>query len=99
MKIYKPSEPPYLMRINIKKQGEQTEFITLIETTQDEALVFIKEIIEKERVSPFVKGKVTNVEIRESKGSINGKSISISFKGISPKKVYDLIINEINKQK
>jgi hypothetical protein len=27
MKVYTPSEPPYLMRINIKKQGEQTEFI------------------------------------------------------------------------
>ena len=96
MKIYQPAEPPYLMRINIKKQGYQTEFITLSDTTQDDVFIFIKAIIEREKISPFVKGKVTNVEIRESKGSVNGKSVSLSFKGIEPKKVYELIINQIN---
>lgn len=96
MKLYTTPEPPYLMRINIKKQGEKTEFITLCETTQEEAFNFIKGIIEKQNISPFVKGKVTNVEIREAKGSENGKSISLSFKGLEPKEVYNLIINEIN---
>lgn len=95
MKIYQPAEPPYLMRINIKKQGEQTEFITLCDTTQEEAFNFIKNIIEKQSISPFVKGKVTNVEIRESKGSENGKSISLSFKGLEPKEVYSLILKGI----
>lgn len=96
MKLYKRADPPYLIRINIKKQGEQTEFITLSDTDQNEVLLFIKAIIERERISPFVKGKVTNVEIREAKGSENGKSISLSFKGIEPKRVYELIINQIN---
>ena len=91
MKVYTTPEPPYLMRINIKKQGEQTEFITLCETTQEEAFNFIKGIIEKQSISPFVKGKVTNVEIREAKGSKNGKSVSLSFKGLEPKEVYSLI--------
>jgi hypothetical protein len=95
MKVYTPSEPPYLMRINIKKQGEQTEFITLCETTQEEAFNFIKGIIEKQSISPFVKGRVTNVEIREAKGSQNGKSISLSFKGLEPKEVYSLILKHI----
>ena len=95
MKVYTSPEPPYLMRINIKKNGEQTEFITLCETTQQEAFNFIKGIIEKQSISPFVKGKVTNVEIREAKGSVNGKSVSLSFKGLEPKEVYSLIVNEL----
>lgn len=95
MKIYKPAEPPYLMRVNIKKQGEQTKFITLCDTTQEEAFNFIKSVIEKQSISPFIKGKVTNVEIRESKGSENGKSISLSFKGLEPKEVYSLILKGI----
>lgn len=95
MKLYTTPEPPYLMRINIKKQGEQTEFITLCETTQEEAFNFIKSVIEKQSISPFVKGKVTNVEIREAKGSENGKSISLSFKGLEPKEVYSLILKNI----
>ena len=95
MKLHIPSEPPYLMRVNIKKQGEQTEFITLCETTQQDAFEFIKRLIESEGISPFAKGKVTNIEIREAKGSENGKSISLSFKGLEPKEVYLLIINNI----
>ena len=83
------------MRLNIKKQGEQTEFITLCETTQEKVFDFIKEVIESQNISPFTKGKVTNIEIREAKGSENGKSISLSFKGLEPKEVYSLIINNI----
>lgn len=99
MKLYTQTEPPYLMRINIKKQGEQTEFITLCETTQEESLNFIKSVIEKQRISPFVKGKVTNVEIREAKGSKNGKSVSLSFKGLEPKEVYLLILKHIENER
>lgn len=99
MKIYTAPEPPHLMRINIKKLGEKTEFITLCETTQKECYDFIKAIIEKQNISPFVKGNVTNVEIREAKGAENGKSISLSFRGLEPKEVYKLILNEIQNAK
>ena len=95
MKIYTTPEPPFLLRINIKKLGEKTEFITLCETTQKECNDFIKGIIQKQNISPFVKGRVTNVEIMEAKGAENGKSISLSFRGLEPKEVYKLIINEI----
>ncbi len=94
MKLYIPT-PVYLMRINIKKQGEQTEFITLCETTQEETHDFIKNIIEKQNISPFAKGKLTNIEIREASGAKNGKSISLSFKGLKPKEVYSLIIKHL----
>jgi hypothetical protein len=99
MKIYTAPEPPDLMRINIKKLGEKSEFITLCETTQKECYDFIKGIIEKQNISPFVKGRVTNVEIREAKGAENGKSISLSFRGIEPKEVYKLILSEIQNAK
>ena len=95
MKIYHPLEPPYLMRINIKRNGDKTEFITLQDTTQKESFDFIKNIIETQKISPFVKGKVTNIEIREAKGCENGKSVSLSFKGFTPKEVYSLIIKEL----
>jgi hypothetical protein len=97
MKLYKTPEPPYLMRVNIKKQGEKTQFITLCETTQSDVYDFIMNLIETQKISPFVKGKVTNVEIREAQGSKNGRSVSLSFKGLSPKEVYSLILKSIKK--
>ena len=96
MKLYTPAEPPYLMRLNIKKQGEKTEFITLCETTQDEAYYFVKRLIESQNISPFVKGNVTNVEIREARGAENGKSVSLSFRGLSPIEVKSLLLKSIN---
>ena len=81
MKLYQPIEPPYLMRINIKKQGVKTEHLTFCETTQQECADFIKKMIEKQNISPFQDGRVTNIEIRESKDGENGKSISMCLKG------------------
>jgi hypothetical protein len=34
MKLYTNPEPPFLIRLNIKKAKFKTEFITLCETTQ-----------------------------------------------------------------
>lgn len=95
MKIYSAPEPEFLIRVNIKKQGIKTEYITLCETTQNDCLYFIKQVIEKQNISPFQKGNITNIEIREAKGAINGKSISISFRGLEPKEVHKLILNEL----
>ena len=95
MKIYNPT-PDKLVRINIKKQGEKTHFITLCETTPKEVMDFVKGIIMDQRLSPFEKGKVTNIEIREAIGGKNGKSISISFKGLSPAETKFLIQTKLN---
>jgi hypothetical protein len=38
---------------------------------------------------------VTVVEARESEGIKNGKAISFSFKGLEPKQVAELIVNNI----
>jgi hypothetical protein len=96
MKIYTEPPPPYLMRVNIKKQGEKTHIITLCETTQAEAMEHIKKVIEQQNISPFASGRVTNIEVREAQGQKNGKSISISFKGLEPETVYNLLLNSFN---
>lgn len=98
MRIYKPKEPPKLLRINIKKQGIETEFITIEDCEQQEFYDYVKALIEKQKLSIFQDGNVTNIEIRIGEGSKNGKSISLSFKGLEPKQVAELIINDLTKR-
>jgi hypothetical protein len=95
MKIYISPDPPFLIRINIKKQGEKTEHLTLCETTQKEVFQFIKKLIEKQNISPFQKGRLTTIEIREALGSDNLKSVSLSFKGINCFDTKNLILKAI----
>lgn len=99
MKIFQTPEAPYLMRVNIKKQGDKTEYVTLCETSQQNCFEFIKKLIQEQNLSIFESGRKTNVEIREANGSKNGKSVSISFKGLSPLKVKEIIVKsfEVNK--
>ena len=96
MKIYIHPIAPVLMRVNIKKTGCKTEFITLCEAKQDEVITFIENIVKEQNINPFEKGYVTNVEVRECVESKNGKSKSISFKGINPKELKEIILNKIN---
>ena len=56
MKLFVEPEPPYLMRINIKKQGVKTEFITICECEQQECYDYIKKLIEAQFLSPFQSG-------------------------------------------
>lgn len=56
---------------------------------------YVKKLIEKQNISIFETGKLTNVEIRVGEGKQNGKSISVSFRGLEPKQVHDLIINDL----
>lgn len=94
MKIYKPKKD-VLVRVNFKKQGIKSEHLTLCECSSDEVYKLIYDTISNVGLSPFQKGKVTNVEIREATGSVNGKSISLSFKGLEPKETYNLILEKI----
>ncbi len=95
MKIYVAPNPPQLLRINIKKQGCKTEFITICECAQNEFRNYVKRLILKQNISIFEKGKLTNIEIRMGEGKLNLKSISVSFRGLDPKEVYNLIINDL----
>tara|TARA_R110000868_G_scaffold84286_1_gene237667 strand:- start:3020 stop:3310 length:291 start_codon:yes stop_codon:yes gene_type:complete len=95
MKIYK-YQPPNLMRINIKKQGANTEHIAIEDAQQIQLINWIKNLIEKQGLSVFEIGKRTVVEVRESIKGENGVAISFSFKGLEPKQVAELIIKNLS---
>lgn len=95
MKLYTPPPPPNLMRINIKKQGYKTEHIAVEQTTQQELIAWLKELIAKQGLSIFETGNITTIEVRESIAGINGKSDSFHFKGLNPSKVATLILKEL----
>lgn len=95
MKLYKPPPPPDLMRINIKKQGYKTEHIAVEQTTQQELIAWLKDLIAKQGLSIFETGKITTVEVRESIAGKNGKSESFHFKGLDPSTVATLILRQL----
>lgn len=99
MNIYHSQKTPYLIRLQIIKVGEKTRHLALENTTLEEVRNMVKEVISKEKISPFEKGKVTNVNIREYfpyPESKSGKAISVSFKGINPDRTLDLILWHLN---
>ncbi len=92
MKLYEP-RPDDVLRISIHKQGEKVEYLTVCEVTQVEAYNQLRSLIEGENISVFEGGRVTTIRLREAIGGKNGKTVSLSFKGITPKKTLDLILN------
>ena len=95
MKIYK-RKPLYLIRANIRKQGEKTQIITFCETTMPELKEKLKEIV-KPHINPFEEGKRTSVDIREAEGGNNGRSETISFKGLNVEETAKIILEYFNK--
>ena len=96
MKIFEQT-PTYVIRLQVTKTDEQSEYLTLCETTPAEVESMCINIIEKQNLSPFLQGLRTSINIREAWGSKNGRPISLSFKGISPKKTIELIKSHIKK--
>jgi len=98
MKIY-ARKPDFIIRVNIKGRYETSYHINLCETTQDEVMDFVKKTIFDAKLHPIQKKvRVTNIEVREGIGKVNGKSISYSFKGLSTKETYDLLMEKIQEQ-
>lgn len=96
MKLYVKPETPELIYIVISKVHEETKYINVEGATQDEMLVFIKEIVSEHKISPFIIGQRTRVDVRLRKGDERiGVSKSISFRGLSTIETYNLIINKI----
>lgn len=97
MKIYQHIIKP-IVRLQIIQQGSKTEYLNLTECTSLEALNELKEVM-KPHVEPFTKGFSLAINIRESIGSKNGKSISFSFKGLNPQQVLNIIVKHIENKK
>lgn len=96
MKIY-CNTPTEFVRLQIVRVGEDTQYLTLIETTIEDVEKELRLLITKQNLSPFAEGKKTSINIRRATGAINGKSKAISFRGISAKDTFNLIVNHINK--
>jgi hypothetical protein len=95
MRIYQQT-PQKIVRIQITRQGDESEYLNLIGCTQSEVIEFCKMVIASQNISIFEKGKRTSLNIREAIGSKNGKCKSISFTGLSPKETICLIVTAIN---
>lgn len=92
MKLHTPPPPEAVVRIMIKQQGSDTEYLTLTDCTKEEAHDQVKAWIQGTGIGPFEQGRSTNIQFREALGSENGKSISLTFKGLTPLELKELII-------
>jgi len=86
-----------IIRIHIKSPGKKIESISVVDTTQDELLNFVTEVF-KEKVTKKRKlPKRVNVEVRETRGAINGKSKSVALADITPLEVKEKLLSLIEK--
>lgn len=97
MKIYEQI-PTYLVRVQINKIGDERQYVTFCETTPDEVEEMCKRVIEEQKLSPFEGGHRTRIDIRECLGAKNGKSRSLSFRGLDTATTLKLILDDVNKQ-
>jgi hypothetical protein len=86
-----------LIRLSITRLGDETEYFTLADTKPDAVKKMIEQIVVDQKISPFTGGKKTSCNIREAIGGKNLKSTTVSFYGISPKEIADLIKAYIKK--
>lgn len=96
MRIYIP-KPLRLLRITIRKKGCENQYLTIKDAEPDFFAKYVKEILVN-KIDPYGTGPKTAVDIREAEGAKNKKSISVSFYGLEPKEVHDIICGNLNKQ-
>lgn len=94
MKLYDP-EPDDVFRINITQARSKAERLNVTGITGvEEGKEIIQQLVVMES-SSIVEGDRTTVEIRRSKGGFNFESKKISFYGLSPARVKELILDYI----
>ncbi len=76
MKILKT--PIDVVRVEIKKQGEKPQYITLYECSMDEVVSYIQEKLMDFSV-PYPDFRKTSITVREARGGKNGKSTSFGL--------------------
>lgn len=95
MKIYK-HEPKSLIRVAITKKEHDSIYLTFAETTPEQCLKNIERVLSKIKVSPIQEKYRTRIDIRHAIGGSNGKSMSLSVKGIEPKEIEELFIKNFS---
>lgn len=93
MKIYQTTRK---IRIYITKKGEDPKFLTLEDATAQQVEDMCKELILKQKLSLFEDGFMTGINIKEFLGASRKASKRVSFRGLSVKKVYDIIVDHVN---
>lgn len=98
MKLYTYIAPK-LIRVYIRKQGEESFYLNIEEANQQQVIDLIKEVVTRQNLSPFEVGKVTSCDVRRwENGKFTGKCISVSFKGLSPEQLHKLLTSELTKK-
>lgn len=95
MKIYIKPTALKLVRLTISKNRTDRKYITLQDTSAEEVHKELAGLIESQKLPTIQQGPYTRIEIREQMGGENGKYHCISFKGLSPKQTYDLIVKRV----
>lgn len=95
MKLYK-HEPKSLIRVALTKKEHETIYLTFAETTPEQCLKNIEDLLSKMKVSPIQERYMTRIDIRHAIGGSNGKSMSISLKGVTPKEIEILFIKNFS---
>ena len=96
MNLYKTPDKIDLMRINIKKQGFKSIHIAVENTTLEELFVDLKALMDRQKLSPFISGNRTIIEVRESIKGENKMAKSFAFYGLDPEKCEEIIINDLS---
>ena len=91
MKLYEP-KPQRIIRVTISRKDEHSEYINFIETDHKTVIDELDKFIRSFNLSAENKDDRTRLDIRECIGGKNGKSKSISFVGMSAKKIKENIV-------
>jgi hypothetical protein len=93
MEIYQRS-PVNIVKITIAKRGLPSEHFTVWKCTMEEAYAHFQKVISREKLSDADK-LVTSIQVRETVDGKNGRALSLSCKGLTPKQTKDILIKSI----
>lgn len=93
MRLEKP-HPLEHVRVTITRQEDHTETFSVYEVTQEEFVKHVEKRL-KGHINLFAKGRTLTISIRRCAHWGDGSSVSLSFKGLSPKQVRDIVLEGI----
>jgi hypothetical protein len=94
MKIYK-HDYIFFIRLTFKRRGDKNLYLPLVETTLDKTEEMLRAAIRGAKIDPLAKCNTTTIEMREATGGQNGAYRQISFKGLSPEEIKNIVIKYI----
>jgi hypothetical protein len=93
MKLYKP-KPQRIIRVTISRKDEPKEYLNFVETDHKTVIDELQKFILSFNFPCNSKDDRTSLDIRDCIGGTNGRSKTISFVGMSAKKIKEEIIKK-----